>query len=268
MKATRRRLANGGNSEARPKPAQAKKPRTADEREKTRLRVQRHRDSQRETDLAAARLAADRAEAIGERAAPSVLREAIIVRGGYMLRGRRIDVVDGRAERTLAIGVDSDPIAKLVRDSKSITERHKRAARLLQQDWQDAAEGVNAAPVDYERAGGGGGDGTGGHSAVLEQVVTRARLEGALAHLGAFTPCVVRVVLHCVPLGIWMFEENVRRGESDHLTPATALAWMVTALDRLAGFYWPKRATFEHLIRHGLMFGPERAEYSMDVESA
>lgn len=91
---------------------------------------------------------------------------------------------------------------------------------------------------------------------MLGQMKARARLEAALAFLGAFTPGIRRVVLDCVPIPVWADEA----GKS----PEDAVAWIRAALDRLSAFYDPP--TVETVQRKGfLTFGPRRDAYEVEV---
>jgi hypothetical protein len=233
-------------------------PRTANAREFARLRKQRQRDRQREMRRLAAEAEASRQETIAEHLAPSVLRHPILDRDGGMLVGPRVYIVDGMPVRALALGVEGDPVRKLARE-RSITQRHKEAARQLQCDWADVGSGINASAVDYLRSGGGGGDGMGGHAAILGQVQARARLEGAMAHLGAFAPSVVRVVLDCVPVYVWA--ESVGKARDD------GVAWIAAALTRLALFYWPAGEVAVEQ-RRAFVFAPARSAYSTEAVAA
>ncbi len=183
-----------------------------------------------------------------------------------MLLGPRVEVVNGRAVRVLSPGSDSDPIAKLARDSKAVTPRHLQAFRRLQQDWADVGAGPNAAAVDYLRSGGGG-DGLGGHLAMLGQIDARKSLEGAKAFLGAFWPMVCRVVLDCLPLSVWLSEENERRAARGDgpMASANVVAWVGAAGSRLSAFYWPPKQD-ERAGPKILTIGPARESYDMTVD--
>jgi len=253
--------------------------------------VERHR---REVEAEAARIEAEavRKERLDEQLAPSGLRREIwsmpvalpdnVVPdglGGYrvqpgesrparMIVGPRVEIIDGRPVRMSALGVDSDPIAKLARDSKVVTERHLAAFRRLQQDWADVGTGLNAGAIDYLRAGGGSGDQPiiGKDGPMLAQIDARDRLERAIAFLGAFWPIVHRVVLDCVPLSVWLDEENLRRDAKGHGQMATpnVLAWIGAAGARLADFYKPPKPRVDRPPAL-LTFGPARESYDMRV---
>jgi len=243
------------------------------DRERNRLRQQRKRERDRVTAAAKAEadarrqeFEAERNERIGETLAPKILRHPIM-QGETMLLGPRVEVLNGRATRTSQMGTDSDPIAKLARDSKAVTARHLMAFRRLQQDWADVGAGPNAAAVDYLRTGGGG-DGMGGHTAMLAQIEARRQLEGAAAHLGAFWPMVSRVVLDCVPLSVWLDEENIRRSARGDGPMATlnVVAWVGAAGARLCGFYFPPKPEEGVGPVKVLTIGPARASYDMTVD--
>jgi hypothetical protein len=216
-----------------------------------RLRKQRQRERQREAARLAAEALADRQEKLAEHLAPSVMREVIMDSAGRMLIGSRVQIVNGRPVRALALGGDIDPVAHS--RSPQITADHKRAARQLQLDWYDVGAGIGVGAVDYLRSGGGGG-GEGGHAAIVAQIAARARLDGAMAHLGALAPSIARVVLDCIPVGVYADEI----GEAFPV----ALELIVAGLSRLARFYWPPRDVGPYRIQ---TFGPSRAVYSVEV---
>lgn len=262
-------------------------------RDKDRLRKERQRGRQQAAAAAAAmaeaaRLEEDarRQERLAEQLAPAVLREPVMTgaqsaRGrfvhagvaeegaplvfvetqrevpGHMLLGARVRIVDGRPVRAFGLTAEDDPVVKLARDSRAITQRHAEAARQLQLDWNDVGGGLGLGAVDYLRTGGGGGGG-GLNEAMLAQAETRARLDGAIAHLGAYAPCVARIVLDCVPVYVWAGETGK--------TTLTAIAWLAAALGRLVTFYWPPDPTTDRALRI-LTFGPSRAAYDMGVDA-
>lgn len=228
---------------------------------------QRQRERQREqhrvaSEAEAARIEieAARKERLDEDLAPAVMRNAVTrkidVDGEMverMIVGPRVQIIDGRPVR--AFGPMADPINRL-----RLKERQQKAALALQADWRDVGAGLGAGAMDYLRTtGGGGGAVPPGHEAMLGQIAARARLEGALTHLGAFTPAVVRVVLDGIPLSCWAVEAA--------RTVEDARGWIVAALERLAGFYFPPRQTFDGDIVI-LAFGPSRESYSTDVNAA
>jgi hypothetical protein len=217
-------------------------------REAARLKKQRQRERRRQAMEFAAVAEAQRLEreAIdletrSEELAPAVLRKPILRPDGSMLRGPLVQIEVGKNGALRASHGAALP---------RFSERQNRAARQLQLDWRDVGTGCGAPAVDYGAArGGGDGD---GNVAMLDQISVRLRLEGALAHLGAFTPAIVRVVLDRIPIPIW--------GQEAGKTAEEATAWIRAALDRLAQFYWPPRE--EMTDRRGfLTFGPARESY-------
>lgn len=186
---------------------------------------------------------AARKEIIDETFVSRVLRHPVLTPGGYMLVGARIEVAAGRPARI-------DPVLAL-----KLTERQRRAARQIQTDWREVGAGLNVGAVDYLRSGGGG-DGSGGHGAMRRQIDTRARLDAAMAFLGAFAPLVAKVVLDCIPPKVWAYQEG--RPVED------AGRWVAAALDRLALFYWPPRE--DGVSRECILtIGPPRSAYDLSV---
>ncbi len=216
-------------------------------REAARIRKQAQRTRQREAARLSAEAGARQIEQNEERLAPAIMRNAITSPDGHILVGPRVHIVNGRATRT-------DP----VQHSKSplITAEHKRAARQLQLDWNEVGAGVGVGAVDYLRSGGGG-DGTGGHVAMMGQVGARLRLEAAITHLGAFAPSIARVVLDCIPICAWVCEPDpfgtIR-------TIPEGIAWLASGLSRLAAFYDPPVQSDRVGIRS---IGPARSVYSV-----
>lgn len=260
-------------SEATP-PAVSRADREAARKQRRRAlgkaRKQRHEERKREAARLAAIAEAERQEAETKRTerreeklAPKVLREPIVApalnattwhpsgRPETMLVGPRVKIVDGRPVRAFGLSAEDDPVVKLARENKAITARHTDAARQLQLDWEDVGGGLGLGAVDYLRTGGGGGSGA-INEAMLDQAKTRARLDGAMAYLGAFAPVVARVVLDCVPVYVWAAE-----AAKDMVQ---AVAWLVCALDRLAGFYAPQSASHGPRIR---TLAPPRSSYAM-----
>lgn len=241
-------------------------------REKERLRKQRKRKRRSEAALLAAVAEAERLEAEGrdrearaEKLAPAVLRKPIMAkarkatewhdgRPEAMLVGARVQIVDGRPVRSFGLSSEDDPVIKLARENKAITPRHTDAARQLQLDWEDVGSGLGPCAVDYLRTAGGGGGGAINH-AMLAQAAVRARLDGAMAYLGAFAPAVARIVLDCVPVYVW--------AEQTGKDMTQAIAWLVCALDRLAGFYNPEQRGARVIgIR---TVAPARASYAVEL---
>lgn len=214
-------------------------------RERARLKKR----AQRERRLEAARLRAiaeaerleREAEAVedaNEVLAPRILREPIEARG-RMLRGPLVEIVEGRAVHGAAL--------------PQFSSRQNRAARRLQLDWRDVGTGCGAPAVNYG-ASRGGGDGLGGHQAMLGQIKALARLEAALAFVGAFTPGIKRVVLDRIPIPEWASQTG--------RSPEDALAWLRAGLDRLSQFYFPPADVAP---RKGfLTFGPRRETYELN----
>lgn len=163
-----------------------------------------------------------RMESLAETLAPSIVRHAIHGHDGVLLRGGAVRIIDGRPVLAAVANQPGRP--------RQFTSTQQRAARQLQLDWRDVGAGVNSGAVDYLRSGGGSGDG--GHKAMLSQIVTRERLDGAMAHLGPFAAAIARVILDCWPLDAW--------AASAGKTIQAAVAWVALALNRLAAYYWPR----------------------------
>lgn len=233
------------------------------EARKIRKREQKIEQKRRERERKAAeRLARDIAEAEynrvqaieierhDERMAPAVLRGAIVTSDGRMLRGPVIRIVAGRP----MIGAEF-PFAP---------ERSRRAACMLRLDWQEVGAGLNAGAVDYLRAGGSG-SGDGAHTAMGAQIDTRRRLDSALASLGwREAVAVARTVLDCIPIPIWVREENgwrIAKG-LDSLGPEEAVQFIAAALRLLADFYWPPKPESAKK-QPFLTIGPAREAYRM-----
>lgn len=187
-------------------------------------------------------------ERVAERAAPAIMRDQVKSEHGYVLRGVQIEVVNGKPARV-------DPIAAL-----KLTGRQRQAGRQIQADWREVASGINVGAVDYLRSGSGGGDGTGAHFGIFNQILIRRRLDGAITFLGAFAPLVARVVLDCIPAHQWAYQEG--RPVED------ASRWVAAALDRLALYYWPPQIVVGMSggrTKRILSFGPPREDYDLDV---
>jgi hypothetical protein len=193
-------------------------------REAARTRKRKQRERAREAARLAAEELAARREISDERLAPAVMRNPVMRPDGSMLVGARVSIVHGRA-------MHSDPISNLAKNSPLFGDRHKFAARRLQQDVNDVGAGVNASAVDLMGAGGGRGDGTGGHLAILDQIATRERLQSGLATLGGLVSGVVRVVIDCLPVTVWACEAGLETKD--------ALQQVSAGLLRLANFYNP-----------------------------
>jgi hypothetical protein len=220
--------------------------RSAAKREAARRWKRDQRERERRNARLSAAAQAARQEAADEHLAPAVMRHPITSTEGYMLSGPRVRIINGRPERC-------DPIANA--RNPEFTFNRKWAARQFQLDWADVGAGVNVAAVDYLRSSGGRG-GDGGHRALMEQVQARARLEGAMAFLGAFAPGVCRVVLDGVPISAWVLESDPPS------TVAAGVAWIALALDRLVLFYDPPAPSKRPVIR---TIGPPRADYTTEV---
>jgi hypothetical protein len=213
------------------------------DRTSLRERARQKKRAQRERKADAARLRAiaeaEQIEATAETLAPAVLRAALWS-NGQMIRGPLVEIVAGKAVHGAAL--------------PQFTSAQNRAAHSLCLDWRDVSAGCGVPAVDYGRSAGGG-DGLGGHQAMLGQIKTFARLEAALTFLGAFTPGIRRVVLDRVPIPIWAVEIGK--------TPEDALAWVRAGLDRLGLFYFPPSETSTK--RGFLTFGPSRASYDTTI---
>jgi len=164
-----------------------------------------------------ARLEAIETERAEELLAPAVLRGAIMARG-TMLRGPVVRIVAGRP----MIGPEFSFAPR----------RSRQAAACLRMDWQESGAGLNVGAVDYMRSAGIGGTG-GAHASMVRQIATRARLDAALAHLGADAPIVSRLVFDCIPIPIWVGEQP------EPVSPEAAIQIIRRVLARLADFYWP-----------------------------
>jgi len=214
-----------------------------------RLRDAARRAIRAEAEARRLEAAQDAAEAL----APLAMREAAHAPSGALLHGPRVVVIDGRAVRGLP-HVSEDPLARI-----RLTGSQARAARMLRLDYDEVGAGIGPSAVDWSSGGGnaGPGAGSGAHAALVRQLETRARLEGALTHAGAFTPCLRRVVCDCVPVCVWARE--VGKSQDD------AMAWLRAGLDRLTGFYFvtaPERPRSRALVG----FGPERESYEVGGE--
>lgn len=219
-------------------------------REKSRDKKRRQRDRRRERARVSAIAEAEtleremaRREILDEAQAPAIMRKPIIAADGTAILGARVEVIDGKPSRI-------DPVARL-----KLTERQRRAARQLLADWREVGGGLNVRAVDYLRSGNGG-DGQGAHEAMRRQIDTRARLDGAMARLGAYTVLVARVVLDCIPLDVWARQKGK--------TPENAMGWLEAALDRVAAFYWPATPDSTHHDRI-LTIGPPKSAYDMSA---
>ena len=213
-----------------------------------RQRRKRDRDRQRQAEIEKA-LETQR-EIIAEHLAPAITRATIYDHAGRMLVGPRVAIVAGRAVR--AYGHTPNDTTVMMK----LTERQRAAITTLRRDWEEVGAGLGVGATDWMRAGGSG-DGVGGRDAMLAQIGTRARLEGALAHLGAMAPMVARVVLDCIPLAIWAAQEGV--GAVDARTRFGGSA------SRLAAFYWPAKPEPGRRMDI-LVIGPAREAYSTEVE--
>jgi hypothetical protein len=195
-----------------------------------RKRKQRERDRARAA--VSAELLAAQQEQMAEELAPAVLRNPIVRPDGSVLRGAKISIVDGRPERALPL-IDRDVVGDLHSRSPQMTDRLKRAARLLQADVSEVGGGVNVNPANWAREGvsGGSSDGSGAHAGLLRQVACQDRLRGAAEALGAHGDGVSRVVIDGLSVAAWSAESG--------LEPAVALAWVLQGLSKLANYYWP-----------------------------
>lgn len=223
--------------------------RSAAQREAARTKKQRQRDRKRLAVRLAVEREAEMREATAEYLAPAIMRQSITSPDGRMLVGPRVLVTEGKPARSNALEME------IGLTNRDFTDAMKDAMKKFRLDWSDVGVGINVAAVDYLRSGGGCG-GSGGHQAILEQVRARVRLEGAMAHLGAFAPMVCRVVLDCVPISVWVLEGDPIR------TPPEGVADVLLALARLVSFYDPP-STKRVVIR---TIGPRREEYTTDVD--
>lgn len=215
-------------------------------------RRREQRERQRAARIQAALEAAERQEIIGEQLAPAAMRHAVRDASGHVLVGARVVIVDGRpVAAEFGSGVEADPLVALARKSRQITDAHVAAAKQLRSDWRLVGSGLGFGASDYLRSAGRG-DGDGKHRAMLDQIEARGRLDGALTYVGAFAPCLARVVLDCVPLSAWAAAEKK--------SPSDAIAWVAAALTRLAAYYAPVvPVASKPKIR---TIGPPRAAYA------
>jgi hypothetical protein len=160
-----------------------------------------------------------------------------------------VAIVAGRAVR--AYGHTPNDTTVMMK----LTERQRAAITTLRRDWEEVGGGLGVGATDWLRAGGSG-DGVGGRDAMLAQIGTRARLEGALANLGALAPMMARVALDCIPLAVWAAQAGV--GDVDARTRFGGAA------TRLAAFYWPAKPTLDQALTI-LVIGPAREAYSTEV---
>lgn len=216
------------------------------------------RKRERDTERRAVRVEAEarriedearRAAAIAEILAPAVMRTPLYSPTGAMLLGARVTIRDGKPVRSLPDQIAHDPLATHIR----LTDRQARAAHMLRLDWADVGTGIGVGAVDYLRSGGPG-DGQGSNRAIVEQIATRARLDGAFAAAGAFSPILARVVLDCIPVSIWA-------RETGH-TPEDAMTWLRGGLNRLVSYYHPETPE-RPSERVFPSFGPARDSYEV-----
>lgn len=197
-------------------------------REKARMRQAVSRARRRARRIAEAEAEAARREHEAEGLVPAVRRRPVIDGFGHMIVGARVIVERGGIAHANPIASRGDPLAEMARKSGQITTAMRRAGEQFQADWRLVGAGVGPAVAPLDRASSGG-RAEGGSQAVIDQIAARARLEGALAHAGGFTPLLCRVLGDCVPLSAWAAEAR--------LPPAEAVSWAVAALGRLSLFY-------------------------------
>lgn len=194
------------------------------------------------------RLAALEQERKAEALAPAHARKPVMGADGRMLRGPLVAIVGGRVERHNPVAAirgqrgefpvvsDRDPVGEIAaRSSRSISQVHVDAARLLQADWRDVGAGISVSGADYAGAAGcgrGSGLNLDHHISVLRQIDARRRLDGALTWLGSLCDIVAPVVLDCVPVTTWATDRG--------MDPRHAVGYLAAALTKLAEFYASK----------------------------
>ncbi|WP_428492148.1 hypothetical protein [Rhodopila sp.] len=193
----------------------------AGRREAARLRKALSRERARARAAVTAAALAVAMENQHEWLAPAAMRNSVLDHAGNMISGARVQIVNGLPIRSSGL-------------PNNTPTQHKMAAARLQADFSDVGNGLNAPAIDYGAVGGGRGDGLGGFAAMLAQLDTRRRLEGALTSLGACASGVARVVLDCIPTAVWAPEAG--------LTPIEAAAWISAGMTKLVSFYWPEPA--------------------------
>jgi hypothetical protein len=200
---------------------------TTSKREKARMRKQKQRQLARENARLAVLVLAAKKETIDESISPGIMRHALYRSDGSMLIGPRVTIdKNNRPTR-------SNPIENLVRHSPLFNSNHLFAAKALQSDYDESAQGVNASGIDLTGTGGGGSSDGGGHRAILAQIKVQDRLQGALGCIGSLLAFsgVARVVLHGCPVHV--FAEEAR------IPMPTALIELSAALIRVGNFYNP-----------------------------
>jgi len=229
------------------KPARKRQRRSAEcQREQVRRNRER-RAVRAEADRIAAveaeqRRAEDR-ERRAEAIAPAFLRNPVVVPKGRMIVGPRIQINGSRAVR----GVEF-PFA---------SRRARRAISMLRQDWADVGAGLTAGTANYVGITGGGSDApiSGKDSAMLAQIEMRARLDGAMTYVGAFAPCLARIVLDCIPVATWAIEQAIP------ITPDAAMKHVLAAFNRLADWYCPMKLV--EIGTRTFVIAPPREAYSV-----
>lgn len=189
-------------------------------REAARIRQQRKyaRDAARR--VARAEAAARRLEAAAhaaEQLAPAAQREAVTDASGAVLRGPRVAIAGNRAFRAL-------PTHKLTRPQI-------RALLRFRQDWDEVGTGVGVGVANLNSSHGHrtAWSAPPGQDALVRQLATRKRLEGAVEALGAFTGMAHRVLLDGIPVSAWAAETDT--------TIADAFGQLHAALNRLVAYY-------------------------------
>ena len=201
------------------------------------------RERKRLRDAARARVRAEAAVRRAEEAAraaeelaPLAQRVSVHDASGALLRAPRLAVVDGRAIRTQPLG---------------LSRPQRLAAARFASDW-DEAQTISAGVARLEGGPHGVSGSAAPDAAVVRLIAVRARLEGAMAWVGAFLPALLLCVCGRAPVAEWARESGQDKTE--------ALAWVRAGINRLVMYYdngeRPKPVKMEIV-----SFGPERGEY-------
>ena len=223
-----------------PEQKQAAARKLAEKRARALIGQARQREIERAAQTERDRLA----EICNEALVPAIMRHPIVGADGNMALGPRVQIVAGRPIRAADIGMPC-------------SDRHSRAVARLRAEHAAVGEGCNAPAVDMARAGGGG-DGSGGHAAMLAQIAVLDSLRGAMARLSGHAAIARRVLLEYVPVSVWAAETGN--------TVPDAMACLREAVSLLADHYWPPS---EGAGRRGMLtVAPPRSDYSVALDGA
>lgn len=221
-------------------------------RESARLRKQRQVERNREKRRLEALAEAERIESqerTDEHLSPAIMRNPIIAHDGTMITGPRVHIVNGIPTRAMALRLPGRP------EDLRLSSTEHRAAKRLADDWRDVGSGLGVGATNWLQSSRSSSTGTPpGYTAMLAQIETRKDLDEAIIALGAFAPALARVILDCIPLGIYAIEAN--------LTLDNARAWIGAGLARLAKHYWPE--PIQRTPQTIQTYGPARETYSME----